>query len=132
MRRKKYYFLLGFVICTFIFTSYALSKEISYNREKARDYAKYHCGTGRPPDKGYNPDYKCFNPQKPECEKGGTDCANFVSQALIAGGLKFYSCINKKFAVKGSKARCDRAELIKGAVNIQKITHHPKTHTSEV
>jgi len=39
---------------------------------------------------------------------------------LIAGGLKFYSCINKKFPVKGSQARCDRDDLIKGAVNISR------------
>ncbi len=108
------------VLCFLIAPTIIYAGMISYNRNLASQYAKEHCGTGRPPDKGYNPDYKCFNPQKPECEKGGTDCANFVSQALIAGGLKFYSCINKSFPIKGAQARCDRAELIKGAVNISR------------
>ncbi len=113
-------FLIFLWLMFVLFISNVSAGTINYNGGKAVEYAERHCGTGRPPDKGYNPDYKCFNPQKPECEKGGTDCANFVSQALIAGELNFYSCINKRFPVKGSQARCDRAELIKGAVNISR------------
>lgn len=99
-----------------IFSVRIYAEVINYNPQAAKNYALDYCATD-----SYNlKDYKCFNPQKPECEKGGTDCANFVSQALIAGGLKFYSCINKSFPVKGAQARCDRAELIKGAVNISR------------
>jgi len=46
---------------------------ISYDRSKAVKYAKKYCNN-------YNPKYHNYNPE-------GGDCANFVSQCLIAGGM---------------------------------------------
>lgn len=57
--------------------------KISYDRIAARDYANRYtseCGNG------YNTDY--WNPNyKWHTENGGVDCANYVSQAIYAGGI---------------------------------------------
>jgi len=50
---------------------------VSYNRKSAVKYAKKWCNK-------YNPKYKNYNPD-------GGDCANFVSQCLIAGGMNLVS-----------------------------------------
>ena len=46
---------------------------LSYNRKAAVKYAKQWCNS-------FNPKYHNYNPE-------GGDCANFVSQCLIAGGM---------------------------------------------
>ena len=56
----------------------------SYNRGSAVKYANKHC-------KSYNPKYANYNPQ-------GGDCANFVSQCLIAGGMNLKSMCGGKAA----------------------------------
>ena len=48
----------------------------AYSTDKAIKYARKYC-------KNYNPDYKKYN---------GADCANFVSQCLIAGGQSLKGC----------------------------------------
>ena len=49
---------------------------LSYNPSAAVNYAKAHC-------KSYNYNYNTYP---------GADCANFVSQCLIAGGLSLSGC----------------------------------------
>ena len=51
---------------------------LSYNPSKAISYARQYC-------KNYNSKYKNYAPY-------GGDCANFVSQCLIAGGQKLSGC----------------------------------------
>jgi len=98
-------------------SSVAWAGGVAYNRNKAITYANDHCKTEK-----YNHEkYKCFNPNNPNCENynkgGGTDCANFISQALIDGGLN-YDCHFGKG--KGDKARADRRETVEGSVVIGK------------
>ena len=50
---------------------------VSYDRSAAVRYAKKYCNS-------FNPKYKNYNPL-------GGDCANFVSQCLIAGGMNLVS-----------------------------------------
>ena len=50
----------------------------SYNTAAAVDYARTYC-------QNYNPRYKNY-------ERQGGDCANFVSQCLIAGGIDLSGC----------------------------------------
>ncbi len=57
-------FLFGFNLC--------------YSPEKAVSYARYYC-------QHYNTNYQDY------VGRGG-DCANFVSQCMIAGGLSFSEC----------------------------------------
>ena len=76
--------ILSFLIYISIFFGYVESKEITYNPVSAADYASRFCKT-------YNYDkYKCFDPNNSKCENNGpgkTDCATFMSQALIDGKL---------------------------------------------
>ena len=53
-----------------------ISFSISYKAGNAIEYARKHCNS-------YNPKYKTY---------AGKDCANFVSQCLIAGGLNLSGC----------------------------------------
>jgi len=74
------------------------AKDITYNRDTAREYASRHCGTSENTNYNFS-QYKCWNAKYDKCEnygqknkKGqyvGVDCANYASQALIAGGLDF-------------------------------------------
>jgi hypothetical protein len=97
---------------SFLILSYfsvAWASGFTYNRSKAVTYAGDHCKTAT-----YNHDkYKCYNPKDSRCENykkgGGTDCANFVSQALIDGGISFSDCL----VGKGTKAIV--GELVAGA-----------------
>jgi hypothetical protein len=87
-------------------------KEITYNPNLAKAYAEKHC-------KDYNHDkYKCWDPNNSKCENygkgGGTDCANFMSQSLIDGGITFSDCLTGK----GEDAKA--GELVDGAVVIGK------------
>ena len=64
-------------------TTLAEKSTISYDRIAARDYAnKYtsECGNSYN-TKYWNPNYKWHT------ENGGVDCANYVSQAIYAGGI---------------------------------------------
>ena len=61
-----------------IIVLFLIGLSLSYNREAAVEYAKQYW-------KNYNKDY--IN----NAEMGG-DCANFVSQCMIAGGFNFYGC----------------------------------------
>jgi len=86
----------SFLLVTFfaaLIPDYATAKVIDYDKGRAVSYAQKFCGTN-----AYNmAEYKCWNGTKLDCEnhsnKGGngkkTDCANFVSQALIDGGIDF-------------------------------------------
>ena len=65
----KYIFLLSLLI----------GSSISYNAGKAIDYARKYC-------KKYNSNYKKYP---------NADCANFVSQCLIAGGENLSKCGGK-------------------------------------
>ena len=58
---------------------------LSYNAGKAVTYALKHC-------KSYNKNYNTYP---------GLDCANFVSQCLIAGGQSLFGCsgVDKKGAI---------------------------------
>ena len=59
-----------------------LGLALSYNPDAAVTYARKYC-------KNYNPNY-------PSYRNSGGDCANFVSQCLIAGGFSFSGCDNVK------------------------------------
>ncbi len=62
--------------------------DVNYSRDDAIKYAKDYCGTGTTE---YNPAYRRWNGDS-ESEnpgEGEVDCANFVSQALIDGGMNF-------------------------------------------
>ena len=59
-----------------------LGLSLAYNPGAAVDYARKYC-------KNYNPNY-------PSYRNSGGDCANFVSQCLIAGGFSFSGCDNVK------------------------------------
>ena len=52
---------------------------VSYNPDAATQYAHDHCDSD-----SYNPAYPKYD---------GHDCANFVSQCLIAGGLNLNGCV---------------------------------------
>ena len=51
---------------------------LTYDRGAAVNYARTYC-------QNYNWNYYDYGSQ-------GGDCANFVSQCMIAGGMNFYSC----------------------------------------
>ena len=51
---------------------------LAYNPSAAVNYARQYC-------KNYNPNYANY-------ASVGGDCANFVSQCMIAGGMSFKSC----------------------------------------
>ena len=55
---------------------------LSYNPSAAVSYAKQYCSN--------------YNPKYPNYRNLGGDCANFVSQCLIAGGMNFNGCQNVK------------------------------------
>jgi hypothetical protein len=97
---KKCYvlFTIYSVVILLVLIGSSYAKDIGYSRREALRYASEHCGTSE--NTKYNfLQYKCWNARYPECEnygqknkKGnyvGVDCANFVSQALIEGGLDF-------------------------------------------
>jgi hypothetical protein len=100
--------IINAVLLLLIMISYAQAAAIEFDRAEAQKYASEHCGTGTPPDVGYNSDYKCWNGTLKGCEnyqdKNGdgigdgpkTDCANFVSQSLIDGGFDFNGFNYKK------------------------------------
>lgn len=111
-------YLLTIIGLLIILSSLIRAERVYYNAIEGRDYAKKFC-------KEYNRNvYKCFDSNKDYCEKNaGTDCANFVSQALIAGGINFSSCdINANYNIKGNTiAYCDKPkDLVIGAYNIGK------------
>lgn len=116
MKNKKFYVLFGltlFLFFTINITS-VWAKELTYNPSAATAYATLHCSTAT-----YNHDkYKCWDPKNSSCENynkgGGTDCANFMSQALIDGGITFSNCLTGK----GEPAK--PGELVDGAIVIGK------------
>jgi hypothetical protein len=100
MKTKNIFSFVVMLFICFVVNSQALAKEIKYKRSAAIAYAAEHTGDPTPytVNNRYNfTDYKCWNGELLECEnhpsKGGngrkTDCANFASQALIAGGIDF-------------------------------------------
>ena len=60
-----------------ILISLLIFSTISYNPDAAVKYARIYCHN-------YNPAYSTYN--------SGSDCANFVSQCLIAGGMDLTGC----------------------------------------
>ena len=64
----------------YIILSLLILYVISYNSEKAIEYAKKYC-------RHYNDFYINYR------DKGGCDCSNFVSQCLKEGGFDFSGCI---------------------------------------
>ena len=54
---------------------FLIALTLSYNPDAAVNYAMTYCAN-------YNPNYHDYTPE-------GGDCANFVSQAMIAGGFSF-------------------------------------------
>jgi len=110
--KKRILFLLLLVFAIGLINSEVFGTAVKYDRPAGLNYAKLHCSTPT-----YNlKDYKCFNPRNPNCESTGTDCSNFMSQALIDGGVTFSDCINKGtlYQIKGESAKCDKRELVKG------------------
>ena len=65
-----------------ILFSLLIAFSLSYNPSAAVEYAKKYCSN-------YNPQYTSYRNM-------GGDCANFVSQCLIAGGMNFSGCQNVK------------------------------------
>ena len=65
-----------------ILFSLLIAFSLSYNPSAAVEYAKKYCSN-------YNPQYTSYRIM-------GGDCANFVSQCLIAGGMNFSGCQNVK------------------------------------
>ena len=57
---------------------FLIALTLSYNPDAAVNYAMTYCDN-------YNPNYHNYAGE-------GGDCANFVSQALIAGGFSFSGC----------------------------------------
>jgi hypothetical protein len=95
----------------FAASHYVEAKNIICDRDAIRDYASRHCGTSE--SKKYNfTDYKCYDGSKSECRKDNNwltesmkvDCANFVSQALIDGGLVFNESFQALEIGKGENA----------------------------
>lgn len=67
-------------------------KNPSYNRNKAKEYIDKYWNT-------YNPSYPSFH-------GGGGDCANFVSQILYAGGMKWQNENNPENYIKAKAWYC--------------------------
>ena len=65
-----------------ILFSILIAFALSYNPSNAVAYALKYC--------------KNYNNQYPNYRNMGGDCANFVSQCLIAGGMNFSGCQNVK------------------------------------
>ncbi len=116
MKKVLFSYTILYLLSSLFLATNSYSKEITYDGDKAKEYAERHCGSPDPYSKtnGYNfSEYKCWNGTLTECEnhpskivgrdKNGnpiygngkkTDCANFVSQSMINGGLDFNSkCI---------------------------------------
>ena len=87
MRNRMLFITTGFFMCLFIHLP-VLGGEIKFDRKTALEYTESHCSK-----ETYNhEEYKCWNGTFPECVNypgGRVDCATFVSQALIEGGLDF-------------------------------------------
>jgi len=109
MKRGMIPYIILVLLSSLIFLSESYAKEITYKRIKATNYASEHCGSADPYSEtnGYNfKDYKCWNGTLKGCENykdsngdgigdgSKTDCANFMSQSLINGGLNF-ECVKK-------------------------------------
>ena len=90
---KKHIYLIVVLILSLFFFKKAIASEIKYDRHLAIIYAQQWCGVS--PSPGYNTDFICMNCDRPQCARWITeagehkDCANFVSQCLIAGGISF-------------------------------------------
>ena len=82
---------------------------VTYNPQKAVAYARqYTCNHGYPCGCSYNPAYYNYNPD-------GGDCANFVSQCLVAGGLPVNSSwgvYEQNGKIKGNAAWCGAISLL--------------------
>src|SRR4030042_4938977 len=107
--KKRILLLLLLVSGIGLINSEVFGTVAKYDRTRAVEYAESKCSTTT-----YNNEkYKCFNPKNPNCENynkgGGTDCANFVSQALIDGKITFSDCL----VGKGKSAMA--GELVAGA-----------------
>lgn len=68
--------------------------EARYNIYNAASYAESYCGSSENPyGKGYNPNYYALD----------SDCTNFVSQCLLAGGYKMHGSYGKNQPTKSEK-----------------------------
>ena len=63
---------------TILLFFFMIALSLSYSEKAAVEYARQYW-------KDYNPEYHNY------ADDGG-DCANFVSQCMIAGGFNFYDC----------------------------------------
>ncbi len=108
------------IVWLLIMLSYAYTAEIKFDGGEAKKYASEHCGTGTPPDTGYNTD-----PKKDIAyvDESPSDCANFASQAMINGGLDF-SCVKDANPIGTGKK--NKGE--KGEINVKDKTENGKTY----
>ncbi len=107
--RKSLSFLSVLVLVGLFLLSYQIcdAEEIKYERSEAVDYAKKFC-------KDYNTEeYKCWNGKMEECENTGgrpADCANFVSQVMIDGGLDF-ACVDNANEIGKGENKGKKGEI---------------------
>jgi len=99
------------------------ARDVTYNRNAALRYAEQYCGA-EGSGTAYNfSQYKCWNVDLEECRKdnpqntGRVDCANFVSQALIEGGLDFNDSKGAVTIGKGEKAGKKGHPLVKNLLS---------------
>jgi hypothetical protein len=94
--QKPFVILIALILFSSIFVSNGWSKGITYNRGAATQYATQHCGSSA--QTAYNlSEYVCYNGDIEQCRNDNpwltsnnhVDCANFVSQSVINGGLSF-------------------------------------------
>ena len=109
-----------------------ISLSLTYNPDEAVKYARKYC-------KNYNPKYYDYT-------NLGGDCANFVSQCLIAGGFSFKGCVNVKpsgviagctslkncLVKKGWKAYKERPNGFRGGYPMIKIDESHSIMATEV
>lgn len=107
--------IFGLLLC--FLSSLGYAGTLNYNRDEAIVYAKEHCATGT------------YNTQDANNSKDiayisfANDCANFVSQAMIKGGLSF-GCVKDADVIgRGKKNKGE-----KGEVTVRDRTEKGKTY----
>ncbi len=106
------------IIFIFFFFSTALAAVFDYDPSAATRYGNNWCGLPLNQDGSphYNDDrYYCWNGKDPHCKThpsgGPDDCANFVSQSLIAGGLGF-DCYGDRGMLQGQPLNCETCLIL--------------------
>lgn len=115
MKKQIFMIIIGLSL---FFSTFINAAIVHYYPWEGDKYGRRFC-------RDYNyAEYLCYDPQKPDrCEQTGrTDCANFVSQALIYGGISFSSCdINANYNIcdNNGNCYCDKPkDLVMGASDI--------------